>query len=119
MELILSVTEANVCPGAITIGVPDPATGSIRSVRGGVLCAILCAQFRIHVPNGRQIRGPRPRVQIRQECVVPLLGCQPRDTAVRIVEIPEDDGVARAGLLTGGLDLSVRNAAPGSLRFDL
>ena len=73
------------------------------------------AQLRIQVPHRRQIRRPRPRVQLGQQRVVALLGLQLRDAAVRIVQVAEDDRLGRAGLLAGGLDLAVaRSCGPPS-----
>ena len=65
MELILSVTEANVCPGAITMACPTrrPARIAVGDEAG---CSVpsQAAQFRIHIPHGRQVRRARPRVQL-------------------------------------------------------
>src|SRR5262249_39937918 len=89
------------------------------SSTGSRLSATLCTQLRIHVPHRRQIRRPRPGVELADERVVALFGFELRDAAARIVEVAEHDRVSRARLLTRRLDLAVGYPAVPLLRFDL
>ena len=49
--------------------------------------------------------------ELAEQRVVARLGLQLRDAAVRIVQVAEHDRLGRAGLLAGGLDLAVADAA--------
>src|SRR2546422_922018 len=62
---------------------------------------------RVRVAHGREVRRARACVQLREQRVVPRLRLQTRDAALQVVHVAEHDGLARAGLLAGGLDLAV------------
>src|SRR5262249_5370003 len=116
IELILSVTEPNVWPGAITGGTPVPTMASFGSSMGARLSAIL--QLGIHVSDRPQIRRPRARIELAEERVVADLGLQLRDAAVRVVQIAEDDRFRRTRLLTRRLNLAVSDPPVLFLRID-
>src|SRR5215218_10423230 len=118
IELILSVTVPKVWPGAITGGVPLPATAGRGSSIGCSESATLFTDLRVDVPDRGQIGRPRAGVQLAEQRVVPLPGLQLRHAAARIVEVAEDDRVGRTGLLARGLDLAIGDAALALLRFD-
>src|SRR5215510_14459090 len=86
-----------------------PSTGSGRAVCGKSARSL--AELRVHVTKGRQIRRPRPRIELAEQRVVPLLGFQPGHAALGIVDVAEDDGISRTRLLTRGLDLTVPDLA--------
>ena len=66
-----------------------------------------------------QIGRARLRVQFLQHArSYRLLGFQLRDSAVRIVDIAEDDRLGRTGLLAGGHDLAVAYRPVLLLRLD-
>src|SRR5215469_9316793 len=78
----------------------------------------LVLEFRVRVADFRQVRGPRTRVEIGQHTVVAVLRLQLRDTAIRIIDIAEDDGVRRARLLARGLQSTVFDLLFGPLGVD-
>src|SRR3954469_9686681 len=100
-------------------GVPAPTVARFGSSTGCRLSATLFTQLRVHVADGREIGGARPRVELAEQRVVALLLLELRDTARRIVDVAEDDRVSGARLLTGGLHLAVANRPLVLLRFDL
>src|SRR5262245_56008116 len=88
IALILSVTEPNVWPGAMTGGVPVATTAwSGSSAESESSTSV--TELRVDVAHGRHVGRPRPRVQLRQHRIRALLRLQLRDAAVRIVEIAE------------------------------
>src|SRR5260221_1503437 len=93
MELILSVTVPKVWPGAMIAGVPAPTIAWSGSSGSPVRAksVTLAAQFGVDVADGREIRRPRPRVQLPQERIIPHAGFQLRHAAARVVEVAEDD----------------------------
>src|SRR6185369_11434501 len=85
IELILSVTEANVCPAPITDG--GDMVVSLRSVISSCIIhsqrvftrtgrSLLLRQFRIRGAHRRQISRSRLRVQFSKQAVVPLFTLQ-------------------------------------------
>src|SRR3989475_9494130 len=72
----------------------------------------------VGVAHGGEVGGAGARVQLREQGVVPRLGLQPRDAALRVVDVAEDDGLAGAGLLARGLDLPVADGPALVARVD-
>ena len=105
------MTEPNVWPGAITGGCAGAGDRRCDRRMASMSDIALVTQLRVDVPDRREIRRPRPRVQLAEQRVVALLGLQLRDAARRIVQVAEDDRVGRAGLLARGLDLAVADRA--------
>src|SRR4051794_21267734 len=86
MELILSVTEAKVCPGMMLGGFPAIAAGVGRCCSLGPLCSMgilfLFAgrfQFRIRIADDGEVCRPRTRVQLAEQRIVPRIFFQGRD----------------------------------------
>src|SRR5687768_7788471 len=119
IEVILSVIEPNVCPGAMTARSPAPAVRACASsaVRWGI--ATLFTEVWVEVADRGQIGRPRPGVELREQRVVALFGLQLGDPALLVVQIAEDDRVGRARLLTGGLDLPILDFPIRLLTLDL
>src|SRR3954471_6376948 len=76
MELILSVTEAKVCPGMMIGGLPAIAAGVGRCCSLGPLCSmgILLLSARrfelgIRIADGRHVGRARARVQLAEQRV--------------------------------------------------
>src|SRR3954454_19541021 len=72
----------------------------------------------IRVPQRREIRSPRPGVEVLEEPVVALLFLDFRGLALGIVQVAEDDRVRRADGLAGGRDLTVADRAIFTLGVD-
>src|ERR671927_280542 len=93
--LILSVTEPKVCPGSMTAGVVwmrvSSYGSSYLSIKVLRLPLLARRQRLVRVAHGRQIPSARPRVQVAEQVVAPLLFVKFRDLAVRVVEVAEDD----------------------------
>src|SRR4051794_6354536 len=100
MALILSVTVAKVCPGPMTgIGSGRCTTGSwapslsmvVRPspahLAGGFARRVRAAKLRVRVPQGRQVRRPRPGVQFRQQPVIQRPRLVARHLALAVVEV--------------------------------
>src|SRR5262245_7392957 len=85
---ILSVTVPKSWPG--------PTIGSLT---------LATRDLRVRVPDLAEVRGARPRVDLGQERVVRRPRLPAADRALRVVDVAEDDGLGRADLLAGGLDL--------------
>ncbi len=60
-------------------------------------------QLRVRITYFCQIRSPRARVQFAQQTVIARLRLQLRNLAIRIIDVPEDNGSRRTRLLAGGL----------------
>src|SRR4029453_12725382 len=99
-DAILSVMEANVCPGART-----GASGASVTDRGLFAMSLparepgrsrLLAQLRVDVSHCGHVHGPRTRVQLREHRVAARLGLQLRDAAPRLVRGSEDDALGGA-----------------------
>src|SRR5207248_10320612 len=94
MALILSVTEPKSWPGSMTGGRPR----SMKSVGPvSTRTALLGLQRRVGVAERHQVSRAGARVQLAEQRVVALLGLQPGDPAVRIVDVAEDDRAGRTG----------------------
>src|SRR5947199_3393245 len=104
MLLIFSVTEAKSWPGPIS----SPVTG------GGVasLARSATGHLGVGVAHRGQVGRARTRVQLREEDVVAGLGLEPGHPALGVVDVSEDDRLARARLLASGLDLAVADRPP-------
>src|SRR5204863_9910937 len=94
IELILSVTDANVSPGSITGDV-----ASISLCDSFAICG-LNLNLRVWISYFRQVRRPRPCIQFAQKRIVPLLCFQTRNATVGIVGIAKNDYVSWAYCLT-------------------
>src|SRR6185436_6962414 len=129
--LIFSVTVAKSWPGArsacisgwgtCTVGcAPRMALVTSRAMGGfsggggtGGSAMVLAspgrrsAQLRVRVLDLGQVGRPRPRVELADERVVPVLRLELRDRAARVVDVAEHDGLGGAHGLAGGLDLAV------------
>src|ERR1043166_4048463 len=95
-ELILSVTEPKVCPGSMTAGGVWMRGSSyglsyvcIKTFRPSLPLAR--RERLVRVAHGGEVAGARPRVQVAEQVVAPLLRVQARDLTVRVVEVAEDD----------------------------
>src|SRR5262245_13200968 len=97
----------------------NPGAPPRRSTCSCFESATLLTKLRVHVANRRQIRRPRPRVELAEQRVVALLALELRDAALGIVDVAEHDRVGRTRLLTRGLDLAVPDLAILFFRFDL
>src|SRR5260370_27959452 len=75
-------------------------------------------QLRVGVGDARQVRRARARAQLVQEVVAALVAVQLADARGGIVQVPEDDGVGRAGLLAGRQHLAVADATLRDARLD-
>ena len=118
IALILSVTEPNVWPGAMTGGASASATAAMRIHR------VSCPSRLGHVARapGSGCAAP-PDTSCAAACSARRAArscaarpCSLRHAAVRIVQVAEDDRVGRAGLLAGGHDLAVADRAVLALR---
>src|SRR3989441_11444834 len=105
MVLILSVTVAKVCPGPITGGRRRSAAVGRRGPSAPMTFRLF--DFRVRVAHGSQIGSARPGVQFAQQSVVARLSLKSGDAALRVVEVAENDGLGRTGLLASGLNLPV------------
>src|SRR5579883_594185 len=76
-------------------------------------------QFRIRIAQLRQIGRMRPRVQLRQQCIVQLFVFQLRHLVSRVVHIAEHDGFGGTDLLARRLDLAIPDETPFVDRADL
>src|SRR5689334_22264498 len=114
IELILSVTDANVSPGSMT-GVVECIGPSMYGFCGS-LSATVFSNFRIRVLHVRQVSRARMRVQLFQQRVIAFARFQLVYAAIWSVDIAEDDHVSRANCLAGGDDLAVTHFPPP---FDL
>src|SRR6185369_14133937 len=117
IELILSVTEANVSPGSITGAVEciGPSMYGLFSVSS----ATVLTDLWVRVLQLRQVSRPRSRVQIAEQRIVASVVLQPVDTAVRIVHVAKHDRVGRTNSLTRGDDLAVAHFPVLELCLDL
>src|SRR5262249_24315498 len=113
MALIASVTETNVCPGAITGGPP------LWGRADGVGSDVMSGQLGVRVSERRQIRGSRPRVQLGQQAVTERLGFPARDLAVRVVHVAKNNRLGRTGGLASREDVAVADGALLDLGLDL
>src|ERR1043165_1090429 len=122
--LILSVTEPTGCPGSTAAGVVWMRVSSYGSSNLSIKTLRLSLPLDrrerlVRVAHGGQIPGARPRVQVAEQVVAPLLRVKPGDLAVRVVEVAEDDGLGRAGLLAGRDDVAVLHPLALLLALDL
>ena len=122
--LIVSVTDSNVWPGAMTGGVRASSVPSAPSRRSCGCCACQPSvtfalrraapcrlELRVRVPHGRQVRRPRPRVQLGEQRVVQRLAFSFATRLFGIVDVAEDDRVGRTGRLARGLASRRRESA--------
>src|SRR5688572_12972733 len=116
IELILSVTDANVIPGSMT-GVVECIGPSMYGLCGS--SATVFCDFRIRVLQVRQVSCARFCVYFFQETVVAFVCFQLIDTTVRIVNVAENDHFRRTNCLACGDDLSVTHFPPFELRLNL
>src|SRR5262249_20937199 len=105
IALILSVTDANVCPGASTA---CPSSSPGRS-RGSDAMVRLRLDLGVRVPQPRQVRRARAGVQLSQNPVVPRIGLELGDLALGVIDVAEDDRAGRAGRLAGGDNFAVED----------
>src|SRR5689334_2869835 len=117
IELILSVTDANVSPGSMT-GLVECIGPSMYGFCGS-LSATVFSNFRVWVLYVRQISRARMRVQIIEERVIAFAPFQLVDAAVRIVDVAENDHVSRANRLARRDDLAVTHFAALELCLNL
>src|SRR5262245_14279672 len=107
IALILSVTEPNVCPGAISGGVPLPTMDASGSPMSMERSAIASTDLRVHVTYRREVGRPGARVERAEQRVLARFRLQPGHAAPGIVQVAEDDGIGRTALLARGLDVAV------------
>src|SRR5262245_55419623 len=72
----------------------------------------------VDVLDRRQVRRPRPRVQVLQQAVVARAGVRLRDATFRIVEVAEDDRPRRADGLAGGKHVAIAHSLSPLFRLD-
>src|SRR5205823_2260600 len=93
--LILSVTEPKVCPGSMTAGVTwmrvSSYGSSYLSIKILRLPLLARRERLVRVAHGGEVAGARPRVQVAEQVVAPLLGVELGDLASGVVQIAEDD----------------------------
>src|SRR4029077_21085598 len=134
--LILSVTVAGVWPGATSGGRCGLGRGE-RASRVAILSPFLRVssvsslssvsirglgrQRRVRVAQLRQVGGARPGVELLEQAVVERvrLPAVHLPILLLVVQIAEDDGARRAGLLAGGLELPGRDRPLSDLGLDL
>src|SRR5262249_39719091 len=115
MAVILSVTEAKLCPGSMTGAFSTDTSLSTRFsswTSTGVIDplrlfhlehgAMVVRNLGIRIDHRRQIGGARTRIQLRHQPVVALRTLPLHHPALRIIDIAECDGIGRARLLTSG-----------------
>src|SRR5262245_5020763 len=102
IELILSVTEANVCPGARTGNASVPG----RSVVSDAIVR-LRLDLGVRVAQPGHVGRARAGVQFGEHAEVPRVGLEPGHPAVGVVDVAEDDRAGRAGGLAGRDHLAV------------
>src|SRR3990172_234978 len=100
MVLILSVTEAKVCPGSST-GVGGGLGAYFDSRRSSA--TRLSFEPRARVPELGQVSGARAGIQLGQQPVITRLGLELRHAALRVIDVAEDDGPGGADGLAGGV----------------
>src|ERR1035438_7277150 len=89
----------------------SPGAGFSTTICWSSAIAMLVLNLRVGVAQRRQVSGARPRVQVGQHAVIPLLGFHLRCPAVGVVDVAEDDHLGRAGVLTGCLYLAILHFA--------
>src|SRR5712692_8990398 len=89
-----------------------------RSVVHGLTALRWRFQLEITIADLRQIGGPRPCVELIQQSVVAGVRLQFRHAAIRIIDVAEDNGVGRTGLLARRLQFAVLNFPVGPLGVD-
>src|SRR5262249_10309333 len=102
MELILSVTVAKVCPGPRTGGCGRSFVIGRRGPSAPMIFRLF--EFRVRIAHHRQVGGAWLRVQLTEQGVIAWLGLRSRHPALPVVEVAENDGLGRAGLLASGHD---------------
>src|SRR5258708_8076174 len=75
----------------------------------GLADLVCTGHFRVGILNAGEIAYPGLRIQILQHNVCPLTLTESRHTALRIVDIAQDERIARARLLARGLEFADRN----------
>ena len=74
---------------------------------------------RVGIADSSQILRPRLDIQFGQHAIRSWIGVGLGDPTVGIVQVAKFDGLCRAGLLTGSLDLAVSNRPLIVLGVDL
>src|SRR5262249_3315370 len=121
IELILSVTDANVCPapttdgGVIVLSLTESCTRSCIELSP----YMLNLQFRIWISHSGQIGRAWLRVQFTNQTVIAFLSLELRDAAIWIIDVTEDNRFGRARLRARGCDLAVSNESIFFLGIDL
>src|SRR5439155_10092187 len=95
MALILSVTDAKVCPRPASTGT-RLATGS-----GAGASADISGHLRVGVLDLREVSRARPRVQFGEQRVFVWFRFPQPHLALPVIQITEEDRLRRARLLTG------------------
>src|SRR6266508_2028985 len=88
-------------------------SGSRGSTFATSVAVTAMGQLRVGVPDPDQVGGAGPGAELVQEVVAPLAGMPGGHLGLGVAQVPEADGLGRAGLLAGGLDLAVLDAPPG------
>src|SRR5262249_61216958 len=73
---------------------------------------------RVRVRERGEVRRARPRAELGEEAVRPLVRASLRDPALRVLDVAEDYRLRRAGLLAGRDDLAVADRPVFLLRRD-
>src|SRR5256714_10534234 len=119
MPAILSVTVPKGCPGPMTAaGVIVSSLMSIVSC-GNFDIRLGPLQFGIQILDRAQVSRARLGAEFGQQLVVALLRLEFGDAAVGVVHVAEDDGLRRARLGAGSLNLAIAHPSPLALAIDL
>src|SRR5512143_1704424 len=104
-------------------GGPSSSSGSARC-RASTLMGVprsagpRSCELGVRVADADEVRGARARAVLVQEVVPALVAVELRDGRLRVVEVPEDDGLRRAGLRAGGGELALADGPPLDARLD-
>src|SRR5262245_57736768 len=89
--------------------------GTVSSTTAAAMRSPPCGRARAGVPVARraaapdrlQVRRRRARVELIEHAIAARILAQLRHAALRILQVPEHDGLRRAGLLACSHDLAV------------
>src|SRR5262249_48122178 len=119
MELILSVIEANVCPGPRMAEPSGTCSDTARGRSSIAWASRVGGDVQVWVFQRRQVSRSGSGVQVREQRVVERLGASPRDFALGIIEIAEDNRAGGTGRLARGYNVAVAQRSIFAPRLDL
>src|SRR4026207_1002146 len=115
--LILSLTERWLCEGSM-MGSGAPRSAMTLSFVAGGGAPVPFGQLGVRVHDAGQIGGARAGVEVLQQAVVQRRVAQAEDPALGVVDVPEGNGLCRAGPRARRDHLAVADAAVLVLRLD-